>query len=87
MRWVLAAQHGCLMVSEPLSVPQPFEPGIQYVEAPFDELPDTIDRLLASPDDVLVMARGCAEFIQENMRAEDSVSKVVAAAFSPNAVS
>ena len=81
IRWILAAQCGCLMVSEPLSVPRPFEPGVHYVEAPFEDLPASIEQLLARPADVLAMARGCADFIRANMRGDVSVETIAATAF------
>jgi hypothetical protein len=77
MRWVMAAECGCLVVSEPLSDPRPLEPGVHYVEARLDDLPTVIERLLASPADVLAMARRCASFAHEHLTAARSIGMIV----------
>lgn len=78
IRWFIAAQCGCVVASEPLTDPQPFEPGVHYVEAPFDELPATLERLLANPDEIVAAARRCADFVRNRMTAAQSIETIVA---------
>jgi hypothetical protein len=83
MRWIMSVQCGCLMVSEPLSVPEPFVPGVHYVEAALEALPDTVQRLVAEPDRIRRMADECAAFIQKNMLTRDSLERIVTTSLSP----
>jgi hypothetical protein len=51
MRIVLALANGALVVAEPCYRPDPFVPGVHYVEAPVRELPDTIRYYLAHDEE------------------------------------
>jgi hypothetical protein len=44
VRLVVAMANGALVVSEPLYLPEPYVPGVHYVEAPVDRLAETIRR-------------------------------------------
>ena len=46
-----------LVVSEPCSVAPPFRPGVDYVEAPLEEIPQKVEYYLSTPEG-LVEAKG-----------------------------
>ena len=50
VRLVVAMANGALVVSEPLYLPEPYEPGVHYVEAPIERLPETIREYVADDD-------------------------------------
>jgi hypothetical protein len=77
MRWTLAAANGALMVSEPLSDPEPFLPDVHYVEAPFKELPDTITCLRGDPDRLARLAKACGGFVKERLTLRESVGTLL----------
>jgi hypothetical protein len=41
---------GALVVSEPLYLPEPFEPGVHYVESSVDGMAETVRRYLADDE-------------------------------------
>jgi len=45
-RWIVAAAAGAVLISEPLSAPQPLVPGVHYVEAAADDMPDVVEHFL-----------------------------------------
>jgi hypothetical protein len=49
-RILMAMSCGALVVSEPLYLPDPFEPGVHYVESSLDEMADTVRRCLADEE-------------------------------------
>jgi hypothetical protein len=51
MRLVLALANGALVVAEPCYRPDPFVPGVHYVEGPVEELPDLIRYYLAHDEE------------------------------------
>lgn len=77
MRWFLADANGALMVSEPLSVPEPLVPGQHYLSGPMEELPDIIDDVLADEDRRLRMVASCRERINETMTLDVSVERIL----------
>jgi hypothetical protein len=81
MRWAMSSACGALVVSEPLSDPTPLVPGVHYVEAPFDQLPATVERLLARPQDALAMARHCAHLFRTQLSLRNSLETVLTSAF------
>ena len=47
VRLIVAMANGALVVSEPLYLPEPYVPGVHYVEAPAERLAETIREYLA----------------------------------------
>lgn len=63
-RALIAAEHGCLLVTEPSGDIAPFEGGVHCIVAPLDELPDMCRAYAAADDDrqaLTVAARGLVE--------------------------
>lgn len=78
MRWMAATACGCVVVSEPLSQPKPFTPGVHYVEAPADALRDTLVSLILDNARRKEIAAACQVFVRENMTLDQSVERIVA---------
>ena len=77
MRWALASACGAAVVSEPLSNPRPLTPGLHYVEAQLEDLPDTIGRLLQEPYRLTAMAEECSEFLREHMNSRRAAETIL----------
>ena len=50
VRLVVAMANGALVVSEPLYLPEPYEPGVHYIEAPIERLAETVREYVADDD-------------------------------------
>ena len=85
MRWAMAAANGALVVSEPLADPEPFEAGRHYFEAPAEELPATIARLLANPDVCRAVATRCGDFVRQNFTLRGSLHTMLSEVFGRSA--
>ncbi len=72
-RWCLAAANGAMVASEKLSVPDPFVPGVHYVEAPIDGLAGKIVDLLSQPDKIRRIATCCQSLVESRMRTSQSL--------------
>ena len=83
IRWTMAAANGALMVSEPLTDPTPFEPGVHYFEAPVDELPATVAGLLANPELLQATATRCRDFVRERFTLRGSLEAMLSDFFAP----
>jgi hypothetical protein len=46
-RWIVASAAGAALVTEPLAYPEPLVPGVHYVEATAEAMPEAVERLLA----------------------------------------
>ena len=76
-RWFIATANGAMVASENLSVPEPFVPGVHYVEAPFDSLAETILDLLGQPERIRDIAATCQSFVRTNMQTPDMLRVVL----------
>ena len=85
MRWAMAAANGALVVSEPLVDPEPFEAGTHYFEAPAEELPATITRLLANPDLCRAVATHCGDFVRQHFTLRGSLHTMLSEVFGRSA--
>ena len=85
MRWAMAAANGALVVSEPLVDPEPFEAGTHYFEAPAEELPATITRLLADPDLCRAVATHCGDFVRQHFTLRGSLHTMLSEVFERSA--
>ena len=80
MRWVLAASCGVLVVSEPLADPDPLRPGVDYVEAPADEMAAVIQAQLEDGAGSARVVASCQERVRERMSMDASLERVIGAA-------
>jgi hypothetical protein len=83
MRWVMAAANGAAVLSEPLSDPAPFGPGVHYFEASAEEMPATVARLLADPELLRLTATRCREFVRERFTLQQSMEVILSDFFAP----
>ncbi len=67
MRWNLAVANGAVVAGEPLSVPDPMRPGVDYLEAPAAALVEEIARLVADEPRRLAMLEACRDRISATM--------------------
>lgn len=79
MRWCLAAANGAVVASEPLSVPQPFVRGADYLEAPIDHLPDAIANLAADERRRIEMLGACRATIALHMTQAAAIERLAEA--------
>lgn len=77
MRFVAATVNGAAVVSEPLTDPEPFEAGVQYVEAPFDRLPATIAGLLDDKEALAALVDTCSRFVKEKLNLRSSLDTIL----------
>jgi hypothetical protein len=78
MRWCLASANGAVMVSEPLSVPDPLRPGVDYLEAPTDRLAEEIASLSNDEPRRLAMREACRERISSTLTQTASLDLLAA---------
>ncbi|WP_417248342.1 hypothetical protein [Celeribacter sp.] len=74
MRWNLAAANGAAVASQPLSVPYPMRPGIDYLSAPAEDLAAAIRNLVQDETRCQQMVRTCQATISEHMTAARSIA-------------
>jgi hypothetical protein len=67
MRWCLASANGAVVVSEPLSIPAPLRPGIDYLEAPVAELGEAIAALARDEPRRQAMRDACRAQMDQTM--------------------
>ncbi len=65
MRWNLASANGAAVASEPLSVPTPFTPNVDFLSAELTNLGAEIHKLLQDEPRRLEMVRQCKEKIEK----------------------
>jgi hypothetical protein len=77
---VLGAQiNGCVIVTEHCVEIEPLIPGEHYISAGYWQLPQVLGALLEDPDRVRKVRREAYEFIREEMPAEHTSQRLVAA--------
>jgi hypothetical protein len=76
-RMLLGMANGALVVSEPIYRPAPFVPGTHYFDAPLDELPATIERLLADDAERERIADAGQAFVMDELTMERSVGRLL----------
>jgi hypothetical protein len=78
MRWCLASANGAVMVSEPLSLPDPLRPGIDYMESPLDRISEDIAGLLRDEPRRIAMRDSCKARIGEEMTQAATLDRLAA---------
>jgi hypothetical protein len=67
IRLLVAMATGALVVSEPLYLPDPYEPGVHYVETPVQRMAETIRHYLADDDARLRITAAAHAFVTTEM--------------------
>jgi glycosyltransferase involved in cell wall biosynthesis len=79
LRWFMAATHGVAMASEPLSLPDPFVPGTDFLQAPVPALADAVTALLADEPRRQGMAAACRARVAASMTLDHGAARLMAA--------
>lgn len=79
LRFVLGMSHGAAVVSEPITDPTPFVPGLHYVSAQTDRLAEALGGLLADEQRCRALASAGKRFVLDEMRFEHALDAVLAA--------
>jgi glycosyltransferase involved in cell wall biosynthesis len=64
-------------VSEPLYLPEPYQPGVHYVEAPVEQLAETIRQYLADDDARRRITEEAYRFVTTELTLERSFSRLL----------
>lgn len=79
IRSMLAAAAGAVVVSEPVTWPSPFVPGVHYVEAPPAGLADAIGELLAGRERRLAIGRAAQDLVVHDLTMTSSMERLLEA--------
>ncbi|MFL5679372.1 MAG: glycosyltransferase [Chloroflexota bacterium] len=77
IRTMLAAAAGAVVVSEPVTDPLPFTPGVHYVEADPPELAAAVRELLGAPARRIAIAGAGQEFVLEQVTMRQSMERLL----------
>jgi hypothetical protein len=77
IRMNVTMSTGALLVSEPLFLPDPFVPGVHYVESPLEEMADTVRRYLAEDDARRRITETAHTFLTEVLTLERSFTRLL----------
>jgi hypothetical protein len=77
VRLLVAMANGALVISEPLYLPEPYEPGVHYVEAPVEQLAETIRRYLADDDARRRITDEAHRFVTTELTLERSFTRLL----------
>lgn len=80
VRLVVAMANGALVVSEPLYLPEPYVPGVHYVEAPVERLAQTIVDYLADEAARRRITEEAHRFVTTELTLERSFERLLALA-------
>lgn len=78
-RMVLAMANKALVVAEPIFDPRPYRPGVHYVSAALDAMPETIRRYLESDDERRAIVEEAAAFVTTEVTHRRAVETLAAA--------
>lgn len=77
LRLLVAMANGALVVSEPLYLPEPYRPGVHYVEASVDELAATIRRYVEDDDARRQITDEAHRFVTTELTLERSFARLL----------
>jgi hypothetical protein len=77
VRLLVAMANGALVVSEPLYLPEPYEPGVHYVEAPAEQLAETIRQYVADEDARRRITDEAYRFVTTELTLDRSFSRLL----------
>jgi hypothetical protein len=69
--------NGALVVSEPLYLPEPYKPGVHYVEAPVERLAETIRHYAGDEDARRQITDEAHRFVTTELTLERSFSRLL----------
>lgn len=76
-RMILGMANKALVISEPVHLSGPYEPGVHYVNASPDEMPEAIRRFLADDDARTRITETAYRLVTEELTTERSVARIV----------
>jgi len=77
MRLILGMATGVLVVSEPVYLPDPFVPGVHYVEASLDDMTETAMRYLADEEERARITARAHTFVTEELTLKQSFADLL----------
>ena len=77
MRLILGMSTGVLVVSEPVFLPDPFVPGVHYIEAGLDEMAETTTRWLADNEERARITARAHTFVTEELTLKRSFADLL----------
>lgn len=77
LRLILGMATGALVISEPIYLPEPYEPGTHYVEAPIEEMAQTAQRYLADEEARRRITDAAYAFVTEELTLKRSFAKLL----------
>jgi hypothetical protein len=80
VRFVVAMATGALLVSEPMYLPDPYIPGVHYVESSVEDMPDTVREYLADDEARRRITREAHTFVTQELTLERSLARLLALA-------
>jgi glycosyltransferase involved in cell wall biosynthesis len=77
VRLMIGMATGALVVSEPIYLPDPYVPGVHYVEAPLDELAETMQRYLDDQQVREEMTAAAHAFVTEELTMKNCFARLL----------
>jgi len=79
-RMILGMANKALVLAEPIYRPEPYAPGVHYLSAPLEDMPDVITDSLADEPARTRMTDCAYDFVRTSLTLEGSVGKILALA-------
>jgi glycosyltransferase involved in cell wall biosynthesis len=76
-RIIMGMSTGALVVAERIYLPDPFVPGVHYVDCSIDELSGAVQHYLADEDERLRITREAYRFLTEELRMEQTYIRLM----------
>jgi hypothetical protein len=76
-RWMIAGANGAMVVSEPLSLPDPLVPGIHYAEAPIEKMAAALRHYVVQAEERQRMADALARLVRDDMSLDRSAARIL----------
>lgn len=77
LRMILGMCNGALVISEPMDLPEPYEPGKHYIETPLVQMPDAIRYYLEHPAERQGIVDEAYRFVTEKLTLRTSIRKIL----------
>lgn len=77
VRVIVGMANGALVLSEPLHLPDPYEPGVHYVESSVDDMAETVRTYLADDEARRQITEEAYTFITQGLTLEASFSRLL----------
>jgi glycosyltransferase involved in cell wall biosynthesis len=74
---LLGMANKALVVAEPIYRPSPYRPGVHYVSASLDEMPEAIGRYLADEESRRRITDAAYRFVTEELTMERSAEAIL----------